>query len=158
MKPPDDTLGVHFDIQADITGIDLKRLEAGVRHVCKKFEVHDAVIEIQIVDDTHIAAVHQQFLNEPAVTDVISFDLTDDFEDQRSFQVVVNSQMANRKADELGHSDQAELALYITHGLLHNLGFDDSDEKQAKKMHQTEDALLQELGYGAVYDNNKRFD
>ena len=158
MKTSDDTLSVHFDTQTHITGIDLGRLESVVRHVCAKFDVSRAVVEIQIVDDAQIAAVHQQFLNEPAVTDVISFDLTDDLEDQRSFQVMVNAQMANRKADELGHTAQAELALYITHGLLHNLGFDDMDETEAKTMHRTEDALLEELGFGAVYYKDERFD
>jgi probable rRNA maturation factor len=158
MKASDDTVHVHFDTQTDTAGIDLERLANVVHHVCIKFDACPAVVEIQIVDDAQISDVHAQFLNEPAVTDVISFDLTDDFEDQRSFQVVVNIQMARKKAEELGHSSEAELALYITHGLLHNLGFDDMDETQAKTMHQTEDVLLRELGLGAVYYKEERFD
>jgi probable rRNA maturation factor len=158
MKASDKTVLVHFDTQTDTTGIDLNRLENVAKHVCTKYESGPVIVEIQIVDDTQISAVHKQFLNDAAITDVISFDLTDDFENQQSFQVVVNVQMARRKAAELGHSSEAELALYITHGLLHNLGFDDIDEKQAKKMHQTEDALLGELGFGAVFDKDKRFD
>jgi len=49
------------------------------------------------------------------------------------FELVVNGEMAVRQALLRKHSSQAELALYITHGLLHNLGFDDAAEDQAKK-------------------------
>ena len=49
---------------------------------------------------------------------------------------------------------EAELALYITHGLLHNLGFDDSTEMQAKKMHDTEDEILRQSGFGLVYNKS----
>ena len=62
--------------------------------------------------------------------------------------------MAVRQANQRGHSSEAELALYITHGLLHNLGFDDSTKKQARKMHETEDKILQEFGYGIVYNKS----
>jgi probable rRNA maturation factor len=58
--------------------------------------------------------------------------------------------MAAREANVRGHSGEAELALYITHGLLHNLGFDDSTKRQAAKMHRTEDEILQQFGYGHI--------
>jgi probable rRNA maturation factor len=68
---------------------------------------------------------------------------------------VVNAEMANRQAAKRGHSPEAELALYITHGLLHNLGFDDLSSEDAKKMHETEDAMLQQLGFGIIYNQNE---
>jgi probable rRNA maturation factor len=63
--------------------------------------------------------------------------------------------MAVKQANMRGHSSEAELALYITHGLLHNFGFDDSTQKQAEKMHNIEDQILQQLGYGPVYNTEK---
>jgi probable rRNA maturation factor len=60
--------------------------------------------------------------------------------------------MAVRQANLRGHSSEAELALYITHGLLHNLGFDDSTQGQAEKMHNIENEILQQLGYGPIYN------
>lgn len=70
----------------------------------------------------------------------------------RLFELVVNAEKAVKQASLRGHSGEAELALYITHGLLHNLGFDDSKRQQAKKMHETEDEILQQFGYGPVYN------
>ena len=69
------------------------------------------------------------------------------------FELVVNGEMAVRQAKLRGHSGEAELALYVTHGLLHNLGFDDSTQNRAKKMHDTEDEILEQVGYGAVYNS-----
>jgi ssRNA-specific RNase YbeY (16S rRNA maturation enzyme) len=39
---------------------------------------------------------------------------------------------------------------------LHNIGFDDSTKEKAKKMHDTEDEILQQLGYGLVYNKSAR--
>jgi rRNA maturation RNase YbeY len=64
----------------------------------------------------------------------------------------VNAERAVKEARVRRHSAQAELALYITHALLHNLGFDDSDPKLAKKMHDTEDEILRQFGFGTVYN------
>ncbi len=47
------------------------------------------------------------------------------------------------------------MALYITHGLLHNLGFDDADPEQARRMHAAEDEILQDFGYGLVYNRDR---
>jgi len=66
---------------------------------------------------------------------------------------VVNAEKAVKEAKLRGHSAQAELALYITHALLHNLGFDDSTQVKAKKMHDTEDEILQQFGFGLIYNS-----
>jgi probable rRNA maturation factor len=88
-------------------------------------------------------------------TDVLSFDLSDEFEPKPSFALIVNAAMAARQATERGHSAQAELALYITHGLLHNLGYDDLDDEQALQMHRMEDHILERHGFGRVFFDEK---
>ena len=42
------------------------------------------------------------------------------------------------------------------HGLLHQLGFDDLQPEQARRMHREEDAILQDAGYGKVYDSTRK--
>ena len=53
-----------------------------------------------------------------------------------------------------GSNVESEIALYITHGLLHQMGFDDTEQQQAKEMHTAEDKILQENNYGLVYGSN----
>jgi probable rRNA maturation factor len=134
--------------------VHLPRLEKLVRAICNRFKLSKATISIAIVGDAQIHKVNKQFLNHDSTTDCLSFDLSDDDTDvPKSFELVVNAEMAVKEANRRGHSSEAELALYITHGLLHNFGFDDSRQDQLQKMHDTEDEILQQQGYGLVYSS-----
>jgi len=145
----------------------LPKIKKLVKTICNRFNLSNATVSIAIVDDTQMRKVNTQFLNRKSTTDCLSFDLSDDRsparrasapsrqESCRLFEMVVNGELALKEANLRGHSSEAELALYITHGLLHNLGFEDSTPKQAKIMHDTEDEILQQFGYGLVYNNGK---
>ena len=136
----------------------LSRIKKLVEAVCNRFKLSKATVSIAIVDDAQIRKLNKQFLNSKSTTDCLSFDLSDDNRQQspKLFELIVNGEMAVRQANLRGHPGEAELALYITHGLLHNFGFDDSTENQARKMHDTEDEILQQLGYGLVYNKSER--
>lgn len=151
-------------IAKDFKGINvcLPKLRKLVKTICNRFtrhEIRDAryQISIAIVNDAKIRKINSQFLNRKSTCDCLSFDLSDDEGPQSSklFELVVNGEMAVKEAILRGHPGEAELALYITHGLLHNLGFDDSTQSQAQKMHDTEDEILQQIGYGSVYNKNR---
>jgi probable rRNA maturation factor len=117
----------------------------------------NAIINIAIVDDEQIRQLNMQFLSRNSVTDCLSFDLTGNKapDSCRLIDLVVSGETAVREAVLRGHLAEAELALYIAHSLLHNLGFDDSTPEEAKKMHNTEDEILQHFGYGLVYNNDE---
>lgn len=129
-----------------------------VNAVCARFDLPQATVSIAIVDDQEITTHNARFLNHNFTTDCISFDLSDDTAPARSFELIVNGQMAVRQASLRSHTPQAELALYITHGLLHNLGFDDQKPAAAKKMHETEDKILEQQGFGMVYNESRSGD
>ncbi len=150
-------------IANNFAGIDarsskIKKLVEAVFNHLPPGQSMKTVVSIAIVDDAQIRRLNSRFLNRKSTTDCLSFDLSDNQgpRSPRLFELIVNGQMALRQARLRGHSSRAELALYITHGLLHNLGFDDSTETKAKKMHDTEDKILQQLGYGLVYNKNTK--
>jgi probable rRNA maturation factor len=133
------------------------KLKKLVKAVCSRFKLSKATVSIAIVGSAQIRKINQRFLNRVTTTDCLSFNLSDSRKNStKSFELVVNGEMAVRQAKLRGHSSEAELALYITHGLLHNLGFNDSTGKQAEKMHNTEDQILQKLGYGPIYNTAKK--
>ena len=133
------------DIDLSLPG--LKKL---VTAICNRFRLSGATVSIAIVDNAEIRKVNKKFLGSNHTTDCLSFDLSDNDAD-RTFELVVNGEKAVKEAALQGHSGQAEMALYITHALLHNLGFHDSTQEQAEKMHQTENDILEQLGFGLVY-------
>ncbi|MDI6449412.1 rRNA maturation RNase YbeY [Anaerobaca lacustris] len=137
--------------QAEDVPADEPALESLVRTICERFGVSGATIGVAIVDDARIGELNQRFLGHEGPTDCLSFDLSDG--DARVFDLVVNGQMAVREAARRGHPGRAELALYVTHGLLHQLGFDDAEPEQARRMHEMEDEILQHAGFGVVYND-----
>jgi len=182
MAPAKQEPDIVVQIAKNFDGLDVNipRLKKLVKTVCTRFkpcERRETVVSVAIVDDAEMKRLNKQFLRHNATTDCLSFNLSDDqtplpklkvhqqkvkstLEPGRSspkiFELVVNGEMAVKEANLRGHCGEAELALYITHGLLHNLGFDDSTKAQAKKMHDTEDEILQQFGYGLVYNKGKR--
>jgi probable rRNA maturation factor len=137
--------------------VDVPKLQKLVRTICRQFGISRARISIGIVGDREITALNKRFLNHKGTTDCLSFDLSDETEPagRRVFDLIVNGELALREAAQRGHAAPAELALYITHGLLHALGFDDATEAQARRMHRREDEILLHLGYGLVYNHRR---
>ena len=130
--------------------LDRRRLKKMVRTVCQRFGVRQATISIAVLCDEAIHKINKQFLNRDSTTDVISFNLSETGK-AKTFEVVVNGRRAEHEAESRGHNAESELALYVLHGLLHNLGFDDASRQEAQRMHKTEDEILQQFGYGTVF-------
>jgi rRNA maturation RNase YbeY len=140
--------------QAEDVPADGPALESLIRTICERFGISGATVGVGIVNDVQIAELNRRFLGDEGSTDCLSFDLSDadDSDAPRAFELVINGQRAAREAARRGHSALAELALYVTHGLLHQLGFDDGAPEQARRMHETEDEILQHAGFGVVYN------
>jgi probable rRNA maturation factor len=146
---------------------EIKKIRELTKYICGIFNIKNAQISISIVNDSQMVELNQTVLGKNTKTDVISFDLSDDIdpenhkndnianknESEKVFDITINADRAEREARKRGHSQIAELALYLTHGLLHNLGCNDDTPQNSRKMHQKEDDILQQAGFGIVYKN-----
>jgi len=151
-------MSLELDICDDQNALDVDKqmIRQTVEYVVKHFCLNPVTISLAIVDDRAIQELKGRYFGETFATDVISFDLRDAANgavetDSLDCEVVVNAQRAQRQAREKRTDPQAELNLYIMHGLLHQLGFDDATTEQSQVMHQKEDELLEQLGLGKVY-------
>ena len=90
-------------------------------------------IEVAIVSDRVIARVHEQFMNIPGPTDVITFE---------HGEIVMSAETAVTQARQYGQSVDAELALYTVHGLLHLNGYEDAAANDAKRMRKTQERIM----------------
>jgi probable rRNA maturation factor len=163
---PAQVLVIHITQNFKGIKVSLPRLKKLVKTICNRLSGNDIQnasptgmkyeINIAIVEDAEFRDLNRRFLNRKSTSDCLSFDLSDDQEPDspKILEIVVNGELAVKQANLRGHSDEAELALYITHGLLHHLGFDDSTAGKARKMHNIEDEILQKLGYGFVYNKS----
>lgn len=113
-------------------------------------------VRVRVVGDGEMALAHFTHCGVPGTTDVITMDLRDpegaaatDREIDADLLVCIDE--AARQAEERGHTITHELTLYILHGVLHCLGFDDHDDDAYAAMHAQEDRVLTAIGLGAVF-------
>ena len=90
-------------------------------------------ISVLIVSDRRMASLHRQFMNESGPTDVITF---------QHGEIFISAETARRNARRFGNSLERELRLYVVHGLLHLKGFDDRNERSARKMQGVQGRIL----------------
>lgn len=102
-------------------------------------------ISVAIVDDPTIARLHQRFLHDPTPTDVITFPLEQD-EQHLAGEIVASATTAASAAVRIGWSTQEELLLYVLHGTLHLLGYDDTTPTAKRRMRSRERHYLTALG------------
>jgi probable rRNA maturation factor len=93
---------------------------------------HLPEVEVTILSDRVISRVHEEFMDIPGATDVITFD---------HGEIVMSAETARQYATEHGHSVEEELALYTVHGLLHLNGFEDATSRDATRMHKVQDRI-----------------
>ncbi len=112
-------------------------------------------LRVRIVDDQRMAIDHQQYSGIAGTTDVLTFDLAPESEsfDSKILDTDLTTcfDEAARQSSAHNHTVVYELLLYIIHGTLHCLGFDDHDDTQYQRMHKQEDTLLTNAGIGPLF-------
>jgi probable rRNA maturation factor len=112
-----------------------------------------AEISIALVGNTKMAALHQQFMNIPGPTDVLTFELDHDSRGRvTAGEIVICAPFARKAAKQRSVDLNHELLLYALHGVLHLSGYDDLTPKDFVRIHKEEDRILKEIGIGAVFN------
>lgn len=94
-----------------------------------------------MVDDRQIRKLNLRYRGCGAATDVLSFDYSEN-KREISADIVVSTQTALRNARIFKTTPLYEMYLYIIHGLLHILGYDDETAKQKKIMSDKSEQIL----------------
>ena len=121
------------------------------RHVLDQLRVHPrAELTITLVDEAAMAALHEQWMDLPGPTDVMSFPM-DELRPGRDGEspdegvlgdVVLCPSVARAQAERAGHAVGDELLLLTTHGILHLLGFDHAEPEEEREMFDLQRTLL----------------
>ena len=107
-----------------------------------KFIIFSNII---FVDDEEIQRINRQYRNIDRVTDVISFALCDDPDNQMEDElgdIFIDLDQAFRQAEDYGHSITREVAFLAVHGYLHLCGYDHITEEDEKVMFAKQDEIL----------------
>lgn len=100
-------------------------------------------ISVVVVDNETIHDLNREFLRHDYPTDVLSFLIEEDKERHLlEGEIVVSSEMALERAPEYQWPPEQELLLYIVHGLLHLVGYEDDDRENRAIMRGKEKEYL----------------
>ncbi|MGR3317186.1 MAG: rRNA maturation RNase YbeY [Candidatus Anammoxibacter sp.] len=115
----------------------------------------DAELSIVFVDDKKIKELNRSFLGKNNSTDVLAFPLGDFSKDENEKicgEIVVSVETAIEVANKIDGDVTCEIYLYLVHGLLHLMGYDDKAKKMAEKMHNEERRILSGFGLEVNFD------
>ena len=138
-------ISIHITNPQRRVKIDRPLLRRAVKHILSAASITRAEIGIALVDDTTIAAVHGEFLDDPTPTDVISFVL-DASNGQLEGEIVASADTAARQSVKYRWPATDELLLYVVHGMLHLVGYDDTTPSARRLMRRREREMLAALG------------
>lgn len=95
--------------------------------------------------DAFLLDINRQYLGHDYYTDIITFDNRDEYTgtSKISGDIFISIDTIETNAAEYGEGFDRELHRVIAHGLLHLIGFDDTDDKLRKEMTEQENAALE---------------
>src|ERR1043166_2277279 len=130
----------------EIVTVDRAAMRQLVRTVLDGEGMADAEISLAFVDNPTIHRLNVRYLQHDEPTDVLSFPLSEPTAKRLAGEIVIGAEVAQAQAASRGYDVQAELTLYVIHGLLHLCGYDDHNERDALEMRARERHYLHLLG------------
>ena len=117
----------------------------------------DSEVTLLMVSENEMSGYNQRFLSREGPTDVLSFpveDLLPGVVPEHDplgpplllGDVVIAPTYVRRQAEEFEVTFEDEMALMVTHGILHLIGYDHLEDSEAERMEQRERDLLSLVG------------
>jgi probable rRNA maturation factor len=131
--------------------IDNARVLRLAEFALDQLHIHPAAeLAIQFVEEDPMSLLHEQWMDEPGPTDVLSFPMDElrpgTADDQTPAgllgDIVVCPSFAESQAEKAGHPLINEILLLITHGILHLLGYDHAEPDEEREMFGLQKEIL----------------
>lgn len=106
-----------------------------------EYKIPSGELHIAFLDDPHIIRLHEQFLNDPTPTDVITF--PGDPDEDLAGEICISIDHTITASEIHNNPFENELTLYLVHGWLHLAGINDKTEEDRKIMRKAESSTLQ---------------
>ncbi|MDZ7816050.1 MAG: rRNA maturation RNase YbeY [Planctomycetota bacterium] len=128
----------------------------------------DGRIEVRFCDNEQMIAMNREYLGENAITDVLAFEMLEEDPETGELligSIAVNYELASDKSeayvrdeklpnDRIENFMQAEILMYVLHGILHFAGFEDDIPAERRNMFEIAADVISKAGGETVpYDH-----
>ena len=138
-------IDIELTDQQSTLPVDAQRLKQAARLILEEHGPDSVQVSIAVVDDLAIHELNRRFLQHDYPTDVLSFVLEQQ-PGRLEGEVIVSTDTALAQAGEYGVQPDDELLLYVIHGVLHLVGFDDKSPDLLRQMRCAEQHYLEQFG------------
>lgn len=123
--------------------LDQERLKKKVTLLVDYLRISTNEISFHFVDKKVITDLHKKYFDDPTETDCITFPISDDGSDYHILgEIFICTDVAIEYAKKNEIDPQDEVLLYMIHGLLHLIGYDDIDKKDRTDMRKKEKSCM----------------
>lgn len=121
--------------------INKKTVHKVISFLKKEFNLTLSNLEINFVKPETILKINKQYLNHDYLTDVISFNYSDESFNLDA-EIFICNEVAKENAKIFNVRYDDELRRLVIHGILHLIGLDDISPSKKRKMKQIEDLFV----------------
>ncbi|HRO42300.1 MAG TPA: rRNA maturation RNase YbeY [Flavipsychrobacter sp.] len=135
----------YFEQQVNSKLKNKRRLSSFLQSLIQKHRDDLKTIDLTYIfcNDNYLVEINQKFLNHDTLTDIITFDLSEN-EDDLVSEIYISIDRIKENAEKFKVQYEQELHRVIFHGALHLCGFKDKTSIAKEKMRQQEDSCLQQ--------------
>jgi probable rRNA maturation factor len=141
---------IEINNRQSVLQVDEPRLRRAVSQILAEAGIDRGEVSIAVVADDEMQRLNAKYLDHDWPTDVLSFVIEQDA-GLLEGQLIVSAQMAAREAEQFGWRPEDELLLYVIHGALHLVGYDDQTDDALARMRRAEAAHLAHFGLTPRY-------
>ena len=134
-------MAIHFHDEEIISGLqNTRRKKSWLTEILDKENKKEGLINIIFTTDNHLREINLQYLKRDYYTDIITFDYSKG--SSISGDLFISMERVEENAKKYGTDEENELMRVMAHGLLHLIGYKDSNEEERKRMKRKEDICL----------------
>jgi len=119
---------------------DKNRLKSWITAACKEEKVEINSLIFVFSDDDFLLQINKKYLRHNTLTDIITFDLSDDL--ALDGEIYISLDRVKDNAQNFGVKYVNEIHRVMIHGVLHLIGYNDKTPSQKRKMTAKEDYYL----------------
>ncbi|MBP7088113.1 MAG: rRNA maturation RNase YbeY [Candidatus Omnitrophica bacterium] len=112
----------------------------------KKFKINpSARISLLFCDNKIIKRLNKKYFRKTSSTDVITFPLQDKLDPDYLGEVIISVEEALKASEDSGYNWEKEIILYLVHGILHLIGYNDVTRSAKKIMERQQKKILDKV-------------
>lgn len=132
---------IHLYNRQRALSLSKSALRKAIHSLVSYLEIETKELSVYFVTSKKIAELHGQFFNDPTPTDCITFPLDQEF----LGEIFVCPEVALQYASKKNLDPLEETLLYVVHGILHLVGYDDLTAKDKRNMRKKEKSCMRHL-------------